>query len=152
NLVGTESLFNVCVITAVLFAATTPSILGQCLSGALLGMARLVRPPGFLYLPRGLLPACRRRLLPVSLRLKAGLVITLLAIAPSLAWAAHNRAVGEGFRVSSVSEIGLLFYQAAYAISEQQGQDWHQSWETRVDELANRLASRLRPGEDVLSA
>src|SRR5262249_12264516 len=29
---------------------------------------------------------------------------------------------------------------------------WHQSWETRVDELANQLASQLRPGEDVLSA
>jgi prepilin signal peptidase PulO-like enzyme (type II secretory pathway) len=75
----------------------------------------------------------------------------LTAAIPSALWAARNAATGNGARVSTVGEMNLYFYGAAYVISENRGEDWFTSWPARVDELTWRLAGKLQPGEDVFA-
>jgi hypothetical protein len=144
----TESLFNTAAVTALLFAGRVRSPLGLAVCGVLLGLATLVRPLGLLYVPAALAlawPGLRWRWLAIpSLILAAGLP-------PSL-WAWRNASVGEGFRVTTVPEVNLLFYTTAYGISEERGEDWLQSWPNRVNELTLQLKSRLTRGEDVPKA
>jgi hypothetical protein len=142
----TESLFNVCVVGALFLAirATMPRAIG---TGAMLGCAALVRPLGLLYLPAALALAIRDGA-------KKTLLVTIVvaALIQPMLWAARNARVGEGFRLSTVSDVNFLFYFAAYSISEERGEDWHETWLTRVDELGAKLERRLRPGEDVFGA
>jgi hypothetical protein len=65
---------------------------------------------------------------------------------------ARNHAVGEGFRLSTVGDVNLLYYSASYAISEERGEDWLTSWPQRVRELSERLDEQLHPREDVVQA
>jgi hypothetical protein len=144
----TESLFNAVAITALAFAERSRSPFGTMASGGLLGLATLVRPLGLFYLPAALAlawPGLRWRWLAIpSLIVAAGL--------PPWLWAMRNDAVGEGFRVTTVPEVNLLFYTTAYSISEERGEDWLQSWPDRVNELTLQLKTRLKPGEDVPKA
>ena len=55
-------------------------------------------------------------------------------------------------RVSTVGELNLYYYGAAYVVSEDRGEDWLTSWPVRVRELTERLAGKLQPGEDVFAA
>jgi hypothetical protein len=148
NALMSESLFNALIVSALLLAITARFLPGVMAAGLLIGFAGLVRPLGLLYLPLAIV-LCRAR--SGASRLT---VITLIAsaVVPSLIWADRNRHVGEGFRVSTVADENLLFYTAAYSISEQRGEDWLESWPERVRELTTQLGSRLAPGEDVVAA
>jgi hypothetical protein len=144
----TESLFNACVVAALLAAARARAWPGWLASGLGLGAAGLVRPLGALYLPFVLALAWQRG----QLRWRVAALLALAALAPPGLWACRNRAVGGGLRVATVGSVNLLFYTAAYAISEERGEDWLGSWPARVDELADRLGERVGPGEDVFAA
>jgi hypothetical protein len=148
TLLLTESSFNFLVVLALFLAARGRSPWNWVVSGTLLGLAGLVRPLAVLYEPLVLAVAWQRG----NFRWTLGGVQLLLILLPSGLWAARNQAVGEGFRVSTVPEINLLYYTAAYAISEERGEDWLGSWPGRVEELSERLGTRLRPGEDVFYA
>jgi hypothetical protein len=146
NLILTESLFNALTIGS-LFLLARGGPVAAALGGAGLGMAGLVRPLAVLYLPLAFAvawPRLRTR--------RVAAVVTVLALLPSTVWAWRNWAVGEGLRVSTVADLNLLFYSAAYSISESRHEDWHATWPRRVGELGGRLARRLSPGEDVISA
>jgi hypothetical protein len=64
----------------------------------------------------------------------------------------RNYVAGEGFRVTTVPDVNLLYYSAAYTISEEQGEDWEASWPRRVADLSDKLRKRLEPKEDVSDA
>jgi hypothetical protein len=87
-----------------------------------------------------------------SSRAVAIIILAIAAFLPPTLWAFRNQAVNEGFRVTTVGDLNLLYYTAAYAISEERREDWLESWPTRVDGLTNRLSRRLKPGEDVVTA
>jgi len=144
----TESLFGTLALIGLAAAArgTTPA--GRVVPGVFIGFAALVRPLGLLYLPTALILTWRsasRRWLAVG-------VAVLVAVVPSAAWAARNSAAGHGPRVSTVGELNLYFYGAAYVVSENRGDDWFASWPKRVAELRERLAGKLQPGQDVFAA
>lgn len=148
SLVLTESLFNFC-ITAGLFAAARPSSLAKLASaGILLGLATLVRPVGFAFLPAAFVLVWPR--VPGRWLALAGITVT--ALLPAALWASRNHASGAGWRTSTMAEIKLLYYDAAYSISEESGEDWLTSWPQRVNELSTKLGTRLAPGEDVFAA
>lgn len=148
NMLLTESLFNILSVCGLYVAARCPASWGGAGSGFLIGLAGLVRPLALLYEPL-LLAIGRKRGQLSWFMVLAQLFLVLL---PSVAWAMRNHAVGAGFRVSTVPEINLLYYSAAYAISEERGEDWEASWPRRIEELSSRLGERLQPGEDVSGA
>jgi hypothetical protein len=144
----TESLFCSLGLLGLAAAAQPTGPAGRILPGLLIGAAALVRPLGLLYLPTALILVWR-----AGPRKRLAAVVTVAAaVLPSAAWAARNAAEGNGPRVSTVGELNLYYYGAAYVISERRGDDWFASWPTRVEELTARLSSRLRPGEDVFAA
>jgi len=144
----TESLFNAAVVFGSFQACRARSSWGLFLAGVILGIASLVRPLGFLYIPAAIAlawPQVQSKMVGIAfLVLGCGL--------PLSAWAARNQAVDEGFRLTTVGDLNLLYYTAAYAISEERREDWLQSWPVRVEGLTNLLRRRLQPGEDVISA
>jgi hypothetical protein len=144
----TESLFNAVAVTGLFLACRLHSPWGIVSAGLLLGLATLVRPLGVLYIPAALALAWPQ----VRFRAAAVVILTVAAFLPPTLWAFRNQAVNEGFRVTTVGDLNLLYYTAAYAISEERREDWLESWPTRVDGLTNRLSRRLRPGEDVVTA
>jgi hypothetical protein len=144
----TESLFGTFVVVAVWLACVARGWSGWALCGVVLGLSTLIRPLGLLYLPCCLLFGWHRR----SLGWRPAGFLVALAVIPPVLWAGRNHRVGEGFRLTTVGEVNLLFYAAAYSRSEERGEDWLRSWPARVDEYADRLEGRLRPGEDVFAA
>ena len=148
NLLLTESLFNILSICGLYVAAFGAAPYGWLGSGILVGVAGLVRPLALLYEPLLLAISLKRG----QLRWSAALAQLLLVLMPSGVWAVRNNLAGEGFRVSTVPDINLLYYSAAYAISEERAEDWEASWPRRIDELSDKLAARLQPGEDVSGA
>lgn len=144
----TESLFNAVVVIGLFLASRVRSIWGLLCVGAILGMATLVRPLGYLYVPAALTLAWPR----MRWKSVAAVLLTIAAGLPPALWALRNQAVDEGFRVSTVGDLNLLYYTAAYSISEERHEDWLQSWPARVDRLTNRLGRRLNEGEDVVTA
>jgi hypothetical protein len=143
----TESLFNCLSVAGLFLAARCPPRLSAVLSGLILGLAGLVRPLAVLYWPLLVAIAWRRKQLTVVHTLVQGLVLLL----PSAAWACRNWAVGEGFRVTTVPDINLYYYTAAYTISEERGEDWLEAWPNRVHDQSELLEQRVRPGEDVFA-
>jgi Dolichyl-phosphate-mannose-protein mannosyltransferase len=144
----TESLFNIFSVAGFFVAARAPARYSWLGSGILIGLAGLVRPLALLYEPLLLAVALKQG----RLRWTTAAGQLLLILIPSGAWAARNYAVGEGFRVSTVPDVNLLYYSAAYSISEERGEDWGASWPHRIEELSEKLGTRLQPGEDVSSA
>lgn len=144
----TESLFGTLALIGLAAAAHGRTPAGQVVPGALIGFAALVRPLGLLYLPTAIILTRRS----ASRKWLATGVVVLAAVVPSVAWASRNRADGHGSRVSTVGELNLYFYGTAYVISEDRGDDWLTSWPTRVEELEQRLAGKLEPGQDVFAA
>jgi hypothetical protein len=144
----TESLFNAVAVTGLFLACRLHSPWGLIGAGLLLGVATLVRPLGVLYIPAALALAWPQ----VRFRAVAVVILAVAAFLPPTLWAFRNQAVNEGFRVTTVGDLNLLYYTAAYAISEERREDWLESWPTRVDGLTNRLSRRLKPGEDVVTA
>lgn len=143
-LVLTESLFHVVGLLALAVVLYRPSAAGYLLAGLLVGLDGLVRPLGLIYLVPTLILAWppKRRWLCAGLCLAA-------AVTPSLLWAARNANAGYGFRVSTVSEINLYYYGAAYVLAEQAGKDWKQAWPENIETLTGRLLRTTAPGEDV---
>ena len=144
----TESLFNGFVVIALFLVCRWRSPLSLIGAGVLLGLATLVRPLGLLYVPGALAVAWPR--LPSKF---LGMMILVVAAGlPPALWAFRNQTVGEGFRLTSVGDLNLLYYTTAYSISEERGEDWLQSWPIRAQELTDRLSGQLQPGEDVVTA
>jgi hypothetical protein len=148
NLMLTESLFNFGALVALALACRGPRIGSSLGAGVVLGLTALVRPVGLLYLPAALAALWDGR----PRRWLAAFCLIAAAVVPSALWAARNRAVGEGFRVSTVGDLNLLFYSAAFTSAEEKGNDWLKSWPKQVEEMEQKLATRLQPGEDVVSA
>jgi hypothetical protein len=144
ELILSESLFNAAAVGGLLLL-TRRAPAAVLFGGVFLGLATLVRPLGFLYLPAAAVLLWKRE----GHRFPAIAVTVLLALAPSALWAWRNQSVGEGFRVSTVGDVNLLYYTAGYAFSEERGEDWLRSWPARVEELSAKLQQRLVPGEDV---
>ncbi|HEY1187134.1 MAG TPA: hypothetical protein VGE74_05720 [Gemmata sp.] len=140
----TESLFCSLAVIGLAFSAR-PKLAGHAIPGALIGFTALVRPLGLIYLPTALVlgwnTTSRKRL--------AAALTVLVAVLPSAAWAVRNASAGNGLRVSTVGEMNLYYYGAAYVISESRGEDWFTSWPKRVQELTDRLESKLQPDQDV---
>jgi hypothetical protein len=147
-LILTESLFNFCAIAGIFLAAHARGRFRWGGGGTLIGIAGLVRPLGILYLPFALILAWRRG----QLRWMSSTFLVVTAVAPSGLWALHNWSAGEGLRVSTAGDVNLLYYTAGYAISEEKGEDWLASWPNRVEELSQRLESRLAPSQDIFIA
>ncbi|MBN9123019.1 MAG: glycosyltransferase family 39 protein [Planctomycetes bacterium] len=148
----TESLFCSLALVGLAAAAQTTTPAGRVWSGLFIGLTALVRPLGLLYLPTALVLGWRTSSArPRSRKWLAAGVAVLVAVVPSVAWAARNAAAGSGPRVSTVGELNLYYYGAAYVISEDRGDDWFTSWPARVDELTQRLAAKLQPGQDVFA-
>jgi hypothetical protein len=143
----TESLFSSLALIglAATTRATTPA--GRAIPGLFIGFTALVRPLGLLYLPTALILGWRT----TSRKWLAAGMTVLVAVVPSVAWAVRNESTGNGARVSTVGELNLYYYGAAYVISEDRGEDWLKSWPMRVQELTQRLAGKLQPGEDVFA-
>jgi hypothetical protein len=143
----TESLF--CSLALVGLAATTRTTTpaSRALPGFCIGLVALVRPLGLLYLPTALILGWHS----ASRKWLAAGILVLVAAVPSAAWAIRNASTGNGARVSTVGDMNLYFYGAAYVISENRGEDWFTSWPARVDELTQRLAAKVQPGEDVFA-
>jgi hypothetical protein len=144
----TESLFNAVVLTGLFLACRVRSLWGVLGAGLLLGLATLVRPLGYLYVPAALTLAWPR----LWSKWIGMLILTLATGLPPVLWAFRNQAVDEGFRVTTVGDLNILYYTAAYCISEERREDWLQSWPVRVEGLTNRLGRRLHQGEDVVIA
>jgi hypothetical protein len=144
----TESLFNAVVVIALFSACRFRPPLCLIGAGVLLGVATLVRPLGLLYVPAVLAVAWPR--LPSKF---LGMMILVVAagLLPGL-WAFRNQVRGEGLRLTTVGDLNLLYYTAAYAFSEEHREDWLQSWPAHVEELTDKLGSRLKPEEDVVAA
>ena len=146
--VMTESFFCFCTASALLISSRG-GLAGALLAGSLIGFAGLVRPlVGLLFIPAALTLVSRRS----GRRILAAACLIGASVIPSVAWAVRNRAEGEGLRITSNSELTLLYYAASYSISEERGEDWSTTWPTRVEELADRLGRRVLRGEDVYSA
>jgi hypothetical protein len=145
----TESLFGTLALIGLAAAARPTSTAGRAVPGLLIGLAALVRPLGLLYLPTALILIWRSA---PQRKWPAVGVAVLVAVLPSAAWAVRNANAGHGPRVSTVGELNLYFYGAAYVVSEDRGDDWFASWPQRVDELEQRLAGKLQPGQDVFAA
>lgn len=143
----TESLFCSLALIGLAAAAQTTTPAGRVLPGLCIGFAALVRPLGLLYLPSALILGWRA----TSRKWLAAGVLLVVAVAPSAVWAARNATLGNGARVSTVGELNLYYYGAAYVISEDRGDDWLTSWPVRVDELTQRLAAKLQPGQDIFA-
>lgn len=143
----TESLFGTLALIGLAAAASRTTTAGQALPGLLIGFTALVRPLGLLYLPTALILTWRT----ASRKWLAMAAVVLVAVTPSAAWVARNASAGHGARVSTVGELNLYFYGAAYVISEGRGDDWFTSWPQRVSELEQRLAGKLQPGDDVFA-
>jgi hypothetical protein len=148
NYFMTEGVFNVLAVAGLFFMARPRAPWNGLVGGACLGLAGLVRPLAILYLPMAVALAFRHR----TLRGATAAVCCATALLPSALWAWRNQAVGEGFRVTTVGDLNLLYYSAAYATSEERGEDWLDSWPTRVPELSARLEQEVGPGEDVSAA
>jgi hypothetical protein len=148
NMLLTESLFSILAVCGLFVAARCPARYSWVGSGILIGLGGLVRPLALLYEPLVWAIAKKRG----QLTWPTALAQLLLVLLPSGLWAVRNYAAGEGFRVSTVPEINLLYYSAAYSISEERGEDAEASWPSRVEELTARLGTRLEPGEDVFAA
>jgi hypothetical protein len=148
NLVLTESFFNFGAVVALALACRATGLAGASASGVMLGLTGLIRPVGLLYLPAVLAAGWGRQ----AQRWLAACCLVAFAVLPSVLWMTRNRVVGEGFRVSSVGDLNLLFYSDAYMVSEERGEDWFKSWPRRIFEIEQRLAPRLSPGEDVVAA
>jgi hypothetical protein len=142
----TESLFTSLGVIG-LAAAAHPTTAGTGLSGVFIGATALVRPLGLLYLPSALILAWRT----ARRKWVAAGVMVLVALVPTVAWSMRNASAGHGARVSTVGDLNLYFYGAAYVIAEDRGDDWLTSWPARVEELRQRLAAKLQPGQDVFS-
>jgi hypothetical protein len=148
NLILTESLFNFAALVAIAIACRASGPVGSIAAGLVLGLTGLIRPVGLAYVPLAIAAGSGRQ----PRRWFSAFLLVTAAILPSAMWAARNRAVGEGFRVSTVGDLNLLFYSAAFMDSEERGDDWLTSWPRRVSEMEDDLAGRLQPGEDVISA
>jgi hypothetical protein len=148
NLILTECVFNACCLGGMVAAMQARSARGWLLAGLLLGYGTLVRPLGLLYLPA----ACALAWKHTAIRWRMVLTITCLTVMPSALWSIRNRTVGEGMRITSVADLDLLYCLAGYAISEERGEDWLETWPQRITELSQRLRQRLQPGEDVVTA
>jgi hypothetical protein len=143
----TESLF--CSLALVGLASTTRATTPgrHAIPGLFIGFTALVRPLGLLYLPTALILGWRT----APRKWLAAGVTVLVAVVPSVAWAVRNASTGNGLRVSTVGELNLYYYGAAYVISEERGEDWLARWPVRVQELTERLAGKLQPGDDVFT-
>jgi hypothetical protein len=144
----TESLFDAVAVAGLFLACRARPPWGLLTVGFVLGVATLVRPLGYLYIPAALALAWPQ----VQSKIVAIAFLLLACGLPLSAWAARNQTVEEGFRLTTVGDLNLLYYTDAYAISEQRGEDWLQTWPTRVEGLTNRLSGQLQPGEDVVVA
>lgn len=143
-----EDTFNFCAVVALALAARAASPGGSLLAGAMLGGASLVRPLGLLYLPAALALSWR----PQPMRWVAASALVAATLLPPGLWALRNKAAGEGLRVSTIGDLHVLYQSAAFAISEERGEDWLASWPARVRELTQKLEERVGPGEDVFAA
>ncbi len=143
----TESLFCSLALVGLAASARTTTPAGRVVPGLLIGFAGLVRPLGLLYLPTTLILGWRT----ATRKWLAASVVVLVAGVPSAVWAARNASAGHGARVSTVGELNLYYYGAAYVISESRGDDWLTSWPIRVEELTRRLSGKLQPGQDVFA-
>lgn len=143
----TESLFCSLALIGLALTTCTTTPAGRALPGVLIGFVGLVRPLGLFYLPTAIILGWRI----ASCKWLAAVVVVAVAVVPSVAWAVRNSMTGNGLRVSTVGELNLYYYGAAYVISEERGEDWLASWPVRVQELTQRLASKLQPGEDVFA-
>ncbi|MBY0455820.1 MAG: hypothetical protein K2V38_00625 [Gemmataceae bacterium] len=142
----TESLFGSLALIGLAFANRTAPA-ARTLPGALIGFTALVRPLGLLYLPTALIlgwHGAQRKWLAAG-------VMVLVAVVPSAGWAARNAATGSGARVSTVGELNLYYYGAAYVRSEERGEDWLTAWPARVGELTQNLEGKLEPRADVFA-
>lgn len=144
----TESLFSSLALIGLAATTHTTNPAGRAIPGLFIGFAALVRPLGLLYLPTAIILGWRT----TSRKWLAAAVMVAVAVVPSVAWAVRNSNTGNGMRVSTVGELNLYYYGAAYVISEERGEDWLTSWPLRVRELTDRLAGKVQPGEDVFAA
>jgi hypothetical protein len=142
----TESLFCSLALIGLAASAHTATA-GRVLPGVFIGFTALVRPLGLLYLPTALILGWRT----APRKWSAAAVMVLVAVVPSVGWAVRNASAGHGARVSTVGELNLYYYGAAYVISEDRGDDWFTSWPLRVEELTRRLSAKLQPGQDVFA-
>jgi hypothetical protein len=143
----TESLFGSVALIGLAAATRTATPGRRAIPGLVIGFTALVRPLGLLYLPTALILGWRT----TPQKWRAAGVLVLVAVIPSVAWAVRNASTGNGLRVSTVGELNLYYYGAAYVISEEHGEDWFASWPVRVQELTERLAGKLQPGDDVFT-
>ena len=144
----TESLFYSFGLFGLWSAACGPrGWKGWLLTAAFLGFAGLVRPLGAMYLPAAGFYAFRR----AERRWLAAAVVVGGSLLPSVGWMARNSAVGNGFRLSTVGDMTLLYYFAGYSIAEERGQDWGELTKLRgvTDELLGKLKERVKPGDNV---
>ncbi len=143
----TESLFGSLALVGLALSAHKVTPAGRVLPGLCIGFTALVRPLGLLYLPTAIILGWRT----ASRKWLAAGAMVLAAVVPAAVWAARNASTGNGPRVSTVGEMNLYYYGAAYVISESRGEDWFTSWPARVDQLTARLAGKLEPGADVFA-
>lgn len=148
NQLLTESFFNLGALVALAIACRSTGTGGSLLSGLVLGLTGLVRPLGLAYLPATIAAGWGRQ----RRRWLAACCLAAIAVVPSVLWAARNRAAGEGFHVSTVGDLNLLFYSAAYTTAEERHEDWLTTWPDLVKQKEKDLSERLQPGEDVASA
>ena len=143
----TESLFGSLALIGLATVTRTTTPAGRAVPGLFIGFTALVRPLGLMYLPTALILGWRT----APRKWLAAAVAVCVAALPSVVWVVRNAAVGNGPRVSTVGELNLYYYGAAYVESENKGQDWLTSWPDRVRELTQRLEGKLQPGEDVFA-
>lgn len=143
----TESIFCSLSILGLASLSCTRILPSASLAGLLIGLAGLVRPLELLYLLTAITLSWRQK----RHRTAAMALVIGLTISPSAIWMTRNYATGNGLRVSTVGNVNLHFYGAAYVLSENRDEDWFLSWPAKVDELSTMLSKKNRPGTEVFS-
>lgn len=152
NALLSESLFTTLMIAGIacLVLPASPSVRIVCVAGLILGASVLVRPVGILLGP------CIAFWLILWLRSWKALPLAIALIVSSLVlpigWMARNRAVGEGFMLSSVPTLSSLYYTAAYSRIFQDRGDPADDWPTTVNFLHAQLRVDIKPDETVFTA
>jgi 4-amino-4-deoxy-L-arabinose transferase-like glycosyltransferase len=138
-----ESLLSFSVAVTFFLATRARSRRAFVLAAAAAGLAALVRPFGvFLVVPVLILALAR-----VDRRWLTATVVCATAAVPVLGWSARNAAVGEGFRLCTVTDV-TTYYFAHYVGAEERGEDGHKSWPAAFTTRTRALETSVAPGED----
>lgn len=142
NKILTETLSAVIIfamVFLVLYRRTTPWL---ALIGLLCGALVLVRPVAIAYFVVVALWLAYVRVRPMAI-----VAFVLAALLPPIAWASRNAAETGVFTISPVGSMNLLMHRAAGALAMEDGGDFNERHEARMQELQKIVDQSVEEAE-----